>query len=100
MTVTVETPHRAGTPVPSPEDVARLITALQSHGLRVEVPVATRTGGAGTAGAGMLYVEGVRTTVPTTAPYVAGSPYALLGEDDGGWGVYRDGARLASASAA
>ena len=100
MTVITEAPDGAVAPVPSAGDVARLITALQSEGLRVEVPVATRTGGAGPADAGMLYVEGVPTTVPTSAPYVAESPYTLLGEDDGGWGVYRDGVRLASASAA
>jgi radical SAM protein (TIGR04043 family) len=94
MTVITETP------VPSAEDVARLLTALQSEGLRVEVPLATRTGGAGPADAGMLYVEGVRATVPTAAEYVAGSPFVLSGEDDGGWAVYRDGVRLASASPA
>src|SRR3954454_18728617 len=98
MTVTVEAPDGTATPVPSPDDVARLITALQSEGLRVEVPVATRTGGAGPADAGMLYVEGVATTVPTSAQYVAESPYVLRGEDDGGWAVFRDGVRLASAS--
>src|SRR6476469_8278824 len=85
---------------PSADDVARLITALQSEGLRVEVPLATRTGGAGPADAGMLYVEGVPSTVPTSASYVADSPYVLRGEDDGGWAVYRDGLRLASASPA
>jgi radical SAM protein (TIGR04043 family) len=87
-------------PTPSADDIARLITALQSDGLRVEVPLATRTGGAGPADAGMLYVEGVPVTVPTSAAYVAGSPYALRGEDDGGWAVYRDAVRLASASPA
>jgi radical SAM protein (TIGR04043 family) len=100
MTVITETPDGPAAPVPSAGDVARLITALQSEGLRVEVPVATRTGGAGPADAGMLYVEGVPTTVPTSAAYVVDSPYVLRGEDDGGWAVYRDGARLASASAA
>lgn len=90
----------ARAPRPSADDVARLITALQSEGLRVDVPLATRTGGAGPADAGMLYVEGVAATVPTSAPYVADSPYALRGEDDGGWAVYRDGVRLASASPA
>ncbi|MGZ4655076.1 MSMEG_0568 family radical SAM protein [Oryzihumus sp.] len=83
---------------PSAEDVARLITALQSEGLRVAVPLEARAGGAGPADAGMLYVEGVPATVPTSAPYVADSPYALRGEDDGSWAVYRDGERLASAS--
>ena len=28
------------------------------------------------------------TTVPTSASYVADSPYVLRGEDDGGWGIY------------
>lgn len=104
MTVTTATsdavPSSLTPSAPSADDVARLITALQSEGLRVEVPLATRTGGAGPADAGMLYVEGVRSTVPTSASYVADSPYVLRGEDDGGWAVYRDGRRLASASPA
>src|SRR3954451_23244315 len=97
---TVLTQDVSAAPPPSAEEVARLITALQSEGLRVEVPLATRSGGAGPADAGMLYVEGVATTVPTSARYVADSPYTLRGEDDGGWGVYREGVRLATASAA
>jgi radical SAM protein (TIGR04043 family) len=80
--------------------VARLLTALQSEGLRVEVPLSARVGGAGPADAGMLYVEGVQTTVPTSAAYVASSPYALRGEDDGSWAVYRGTDRVASASLA
>ena len=80
--------------------VAELITALQSTGLRVEVPIGARAGGAGPADAGMLYIEGVQTTVPTSAGYVASSPYVLRGEDDGGWGVYRDDDRLATAALA
>ncbi len=96
----VTEPSSAALSPPSAEYVARLITALQSAGLRVEVPLATRTGGAGPADAGMLYVEGVATTVPTSAPYVADSPYVLRGEDDGGWAVFRDDVRLASASPA
>jgi radical SAM protein (TIGR04043 family) len=99
MTV-IEDPGPTAPPARSAEDVARLITALQSTGLRVEVPLATRTGGAGPADAGMLYIEGVAATVPTSAGYVAESPYVLRGEDDGGWAVYRDGDRLASASPA
>jgi radical SAM protein (TIGR04043 family) len=80
--------------------LAKLITALQSTGLRVEVPIGARAGGAGPADAGMLYIEGVQTTVPTTAAYVQNSPYALRGEDDGGWGVYQGQQRLASAALA
>jgi radical SAM protein (TIGR04043 family) len=80
--------------------LAKLITALQSTGLRVDVPIGARAGGAGPADAGMLYIEGVQTTVPTTAAYVQNSPYALRGEDDGGWGVYQGQQRLASAALA
>ncbi len=84
----------------SAQETAELLTALQSSGLRVEVPLAARAGGAGPADAGMLYVEGVQTTVPTSAAYVEQSPYALRGDDDGSWGIYRDGVRLAEAALA
>ena len=80
--------------------LAELITALQSRGLRVEVPIGARAGGAGPADAGMLYIEGVQATVPTGAAYVETSPYALRGEDDGGWAVYQGETRLASAALA
>ena len=82
------------------EQLAQLLTALQSAGLRVDVPIAARTGGAGPADAGMLYIEGVQTTVPTSASYVESSPYALRSEDDGSWAVYRGSERLAGATLA
>ncbi len=87
-------------PAPSAAEVAQLLTALQSEGLRVEVPLAARAGGAGPADAGMLYVEGVQTTVPTAAAYVADSPYVLRGDDDGSWAIWSDGVRVAGASLA
>ena len=83
-----------------PADLASLVTAVQSRGLRVEVPIGERRGGAGPADAGMLYIEGVQTTVPVNAGYVADSPYALRGEDDGGWAIYEGSERLAVASLA
>src|SRR5271155_288776 len=76
--------------------LAHLITELQGHGLRVEVPLESRQGGAGPADAGMLGIDGFAATVPTSAEYVQASPYVLRAEDDG-WGVYRDDQRLASA---
>ncbi|HJY02304.1 MAG TPA: hypothetical protein VJ351_15955, partial [Streptosporangiaceae bacterium] len=76
--------------------LAHLITELQGHGLRVEVPLESRQGGAGPADAGMLWIDGFAATVPTSAEYVQASPYVLRAEDDG-WGVYRDDERLASA---
>jgi radical SAM protein (TIGR04043 family) len=76
--------------------LAHLITQLQGHGLRVEVPMESRQGGAGPADAGMLWIDGVAATVPTSASYARSSPYVLRAEDDG-WGIYADGERLASA---
>jgi radical SAM protein (TIGR04043 family) len=99
MTVTAD-PAAAPAPGLSAEELAQLLTAVQSAGLRIEVPLDARAGGAGPADAGMLYIEGVQTTVPTSASYGADSPYALRGEDDGSWGIYRDGARLAGAALA
>jgi radical SAM protein (TIGR04043 family) len=100
--MTLATPPTEPPPVAAPDavTVARLLTALQSEGLRVEVPLSARVGGAGPADAGMLYIEGVQTTVPTSAAYVASSPYALRGEDDGSWAVYRGSERVASAALA
>ncbi len=66
----------------------------------MEVPIGARAGGAGPADAGMLYVEGVPTTVPTSAAYVQHSPYVLRGDDDGTWGIWAGGVRLAGASLA
>ena len=77
-------------------ELARLIAHLQGRGLRVEVPLESRQGGAGPADAGMLWIDGFATTVPTGARYARTSPYVLRAEDDG-WGIYRDGERLASA---
>jgi radical SAM protein (TIGR04043 family) len=101
MTVTADAPTAAApAPALSAEELAQLLTAVQSSGLRVEVPLDARAGCAGPADAGMLYIDGVQTTVPTNAPYVADSPFALRSEDDGSWGVYRDGERLAGAALA
>jgi radical SAM protein (TIGR04043 family) len=93
-------PTAAGSRMAGPRagaGLARLIAELQGHGLRVEVPLESRQGGAGPADAGMLWVEGVAATVPTGAQYARTSPYVLRAEDDG-WAIYRDGERLASAA--
>jgi radical SAM protein (TIGR04043 family) len=94
MTASDRAPSVAA-PVVTPE-LGQLITELQSRGLRVERPFETRRGGGGPADAGMIWVEGVAVTVPVGASYVAGSPFVLRREDEG-WGIYRDGARVATA---
>jgi radical SAM protein (TIGR04043 family) len=82
-----------------PGRTASLIADLQSRGLRVTGDLGVRTGGAGPADAGMLWIDGAPATVPTAAEYVLSSPYSLRPEDDG-FGVYRDEVRVASASPA
>jgi radical SAM protein (TIGR04043 family) len=81
---------------PPAGSLARLIAELQGRGLRLEVPLESRQGGAGPADAGMLWIDGFAATVPTGSGYARSSPYVLRAEDDG-WGIYRDGERLASA---
>ena len=83
---------------PIPSTLGELITDLQSVGLRVRVPIETRRGGAGPSDSGMIWIEDVAVTVPTDTPQALLSPYVMEREDDGGFGIYRDGQRLASAS--
>ena len=99
MSRTQPPPATAGTGPAGPADarLAHLIAELQGRGLRVEIPIESRQGGAGPADASMLWVEGVAATVPTAAHYAGTSPYTLRAEEDG-WGIYRDGERLASAA--
>lgn len=84
---------------PVPARVAELIIELQSVGLRVEAKLETRRGGAGPTDSGMLWIEGVAVTVPTESAQARVSPYALKWEDSG-YGIYRDGVRLAGATGA
>lgn len=86
-------------PQPVPKHVAELIIDLQSVGLRVEAKLETRRGGAGPTDSGMLWIEGVAVTVPTVSVQALASPYVLKWED-AGYGIYRDGVRLAAATGA
>jgi radical SAM protein (TIGR04043 family) len=82
-----------------PIHLAELIIELQSVGLRVEAQLENRKGGAGPTDSGMLWIEGVAVTVPTMNERARSSPYALKWED-AGYGIYRDGVRLAAAAGA
>jgi radical SAM protein (TIGR04043 family) len=77
-------------------ELGRLISELQSYGVRVEEHIEARSGGAGPSDAGMIRVEGVQVTFPFGAEYVAQSPFVLRPEGEA-WGIYRDGERLAGA---
>ena len=93
----------ASTPIQPTERVdaatslANLVVDLQARGLRVEVPLERRHGGAGPTDSGMLWVGGFRITVPTDNTAAAASPYALKAEDDG-YAIFRARQRLATAS--
>ncbi len=76
--------------------LAELLVDLQAHGLRVESPIEGRRGGAGPSDSGQLWVGGYSLTVPTDNATAADSPFVLKAEDDG-YGIYRDGVRLADA---
>ncbi|MCF8127388.1 MAG: MSMEG_0568 family radical SAM protein [Deltaproteobacteria bacterium] len=57
--------------------IARLITEIQSRGIRIADNLLIRAGGAGPAEAGSLVIGGFAVSVPTTSAYVAHSPYSL-----------------------
>jgi radical SAM protein (TIGR04043 family) len=83
---------------PAAADVSALILDLQAVGLRADVEIERRSGGAGPTDVGMLWVEGFPVTAAAGGPGAASSPYELRPED-AGYGIYRQGIRLASASA-
>ena len=72
-----------GTEPPVTPELGRLITELQSAGLRVEQPFEARRGGAGPADAGFIWVRGLPLTVPMHAAYAQESPYTLRLTDHG-----------------
>ncbi|MGH2721188.1 MAG: MSMEG_0568 family radical SAM protein [Actinomycetota bacterium] len=78
-------------------DLGPLLADVQSLGVRVADEVEGRRGGAGPSDAGMIWIEGRPVTFPFTSEYVARSPFELRIED-GGWGLYREGERVADAS--
>ena len=83
---------------PAGWDLSGLIIDIQARGLRVEVDMERRSGGAGPTDSGMLWIEGFPATVPTNNEVAAESPYRLRAEDEG-YGIYRGDVRLASARA-
>jgi len=90
-------PGAAASPGHQVEELAWLVADLQARGLRVEVPMEQRRGGAGPSDSGMLWIDGTPVTVPTDNVTAAGSPYVLKAEDEG-YGIFRDGLRLAGAA--
>jgi radical SAM protein (TIGR04043 family) len=78
------------------QPLGRLMVELQRYGVKVEESIGARSGGAGPADAGMMWIEGIPVTFPFGADFVASSPFVLRQEGEG-WGLYRDGRRLGDA---
>lgn len=90
-------PARSIEPDDAGGQLAALIVDLQARGLRVEVPLERRHGGAGPTDSGMLWVGGFPITVPTDNAVAAGSPYVLKAEDVG-YAIFEGSQRLVGAS--
>ena len=62
----------------------RLVTEIQSLGIRPDPHLLQRKGGAGPAEAGTFLIDDIAVSVPTCSPYVSDSPYSLrMGEKEG-----------------
>jgi radical SAM protein (TIGR04043 family) len=85
-----------GAPEVADTSLATLIVDLQARGLRVEVPLERRQGGAGPTDSGMLWVGGFPLTVPMQNATAGSSPYVLKAEDDG-YAIFLGSTRLAGA---
>jgi radical SAM protein (TIGR04043 family) len=98
----VATTEQVRRAIPTAEDadrLAKLIVELQSTGIRIDTDFERRPGGAGPSDAGMIWVEGQPLTVPVDSAFVTDTPFSLEAED-AGFGIYKNGTRLASAEPA
>ncbi len=88
-------PATVTAPPPATPRLREVLSEIQARGVRVdEVLGQARTGGAGPADAGMMWVEGIPVTFPHVSAFVSASPFSLRQEGDG-WALYKDAQRLA-----
>ncbi|NNF99908.1 MAG: MSMEG_0568 family radical SAM protein [Desulfobacteraceae bacterium] len=80
-------------PTAGPVPLPRLITEIQSLGVRVPPHISGRKGGAGPAEGRAMLIENVPVNVPISNSFVADSPYALT-ETCCGYVLTKDGADL------
>jgi len=76
--------------------IPKLITELQSFGLRLEGDPLRRKGGAGPAEGGTFLIGGIPVSCPTGSQYVSRSSYVLK-KEDGQWQIFRDGKAVCQA---
>jgi radical SAM protein (TIGR04043 family)/putative N-acetyltransferase (TIGR04045 family) len=62
--------------------IGRVVTEIQSLGVRVGTDVLQREGGAGPADAGSFLIEDTAVSVPTASPFVSTSPFSLHARGD------------------
>src|SRR5271157_3429057 len=79
-----------------PEIAEQLVVELQTKGARIDVPTDSigRRGGAGPTDDKAFLLDGQALMVPTMAPSVAESPYAVV-ESGAGYVISRDGTPVA-----
>ncbi|MCG6895058.1 MAG: MSMEG_0568 family radical SAM protein [Desulfobacteraceae bacterium] len=80
-------------------DVKRIVTEIQSLGVRVPGNLTGREGGAGPSEGRALVIGETAVNVPIRAAYTADSPFSLAEDDGGGLQLLRDGEPIASVSA-
>jgi radical SAM protein (TIGR04043 family) len=78
-------------------DTADVVLRLQAQGLRTNIDVEGRVGGAGPSDVSMLWVDDYALTLDTDPERTAASPFELRPED-AGYAIYEDGRRVASAT--
>jgi len=81
----------------NPATEEQLVIELQTIGARIDVPLESigRRGGAGPADSKAFLLDGQALMVPTMAPSVASSPYAVV-EDGFGYAINRDGVAVST----
>lgn len=75
--------------ISSDNEVGRIVTELQSLGLRLEDKIISRRGGAGPAEGGNLLISGRPVSVPIASPFVSASPFRL-GKNGEGFRICRE----------
>lgn len=77
----------------------RIITEIQSWGVRVPPGIRGRSGGAGPAEGRAFHIDGIAVNAPISAAYTKHSPFHLIEEFDGRFALYRNDERVAAISA-
>jgi len=76
----------------------RIITEIQSRGIRVPSEIRGRSGGAGPAEGRSFLIDGIAVNAPISAAYTKFSPFRLVEDPDGRYVLYRHDKRVTAVS--